>query len=139
MSLASLRILFVCVVLLASLVPASAVEPTKDSLETVKKNLAEKQAVLVDVRSLDEWKEGHVEGALHLPLAEIKKRSTDKEALAKWLAEQLPADKIVYVHCMAGIRAKQACGLLEPADKRDWRCLKAGYEDLLDAGLPKAK
>ena len=42
----------------------SNVEFTKDSLDVVKQHIAEEKAVLVDVRSEQEWKQGHLEGAL---------------------------------------------------------------------------
>ena len=50
----------VCVVLSASL--AVAAEHTKDSLDKVKENVAQKKALIVDVREQGEWDEGHLAG-----------------------------------------------------------------------------
>lgn len=52
--------------MLVSLIAAttSAEEHTKDSLQTIKENIAAKKAVLVDVRDREEWNMGHVEGAI---------------------------------------------------------------------------
>jgi len=47
-----------------------AADHTKDTLPTVKKNVEDKKAVLVDVREQSEWDEGHVAGAVFLPLSE---------------------------------------------------------------------
>lgn len=117
---------------------AHAAEPTTDSLEIVKKNIAEKKAVLVDVRSEKEWTEGHVEGAIHLPIAEIKKVADNQAALLKLLTDKLPKDKIIYVHCGAGGRAKQACTIGAECGL-DLRALKPGYKALLEAGFAQAK
>jgi rhodanese-related sulfurtransferase len=45
---------------------------TTDSLDTVKQRLASKEAVLIDVRELNEWNEGHLEDARLVPLSEIR-------------------------------------------------------------------
>ena len=109
-----------------------AVEQTKDSLETVKKMLAEKKAVLVDVRENDEWNAGHLKDAVHFPLSLIKKGVTTEE-----LSKIAGKATIIYLHCKAGARALDAGTRLENA-KRDLRPLPKGYEDLLKAGFPKA-
>ena len=107
-------------------------EHTKDSLDTVKKALEEKKAVIVDVRELDEWEEGHLQAARHLPMSSLKQ--IDTEAVAK----VLPKDKVVYLHCQAGGRCLKAAALLEPLGY-DIRPLKPGYPDLVGAGFPAAK
>jgi rhodanese-related sulfurtransferase len=111
---------------------AQEVDHTKDSLDTVKAALAKKDAVLVDVREKGEWDQGHLEGALFLPLSGIKKESSDK------LAEKLPAGKVIYLHCRSGGRVLTAAPLLKKAGF-DVRPLKAGFEELKDAGFPVAK
>ena len=61
-------------------------EHTKDTLETVKEKLAEKKAVLVDVRDLVEWNAGHVQGAVLLPWRDLQDKLTEaqvKETLAR--------------------------------------------------------
>jgi rhodanese-related sulfurtransferase len=112
---------------------APAAEHTKDSLTTVKKNIEDKKAVLVDVREKSEWEAGHIEGAVLLPSSELK-AGIDKERLAK----QLPKDKIVYTHCAAGKRSLSACDILQKLGY-EVRPLKPGYQDLLKSGFNKAK
>jgi phage shock protein E len=108
-----------------------AAELTNDPLPTVQENLATHKAVLVDVREPGEWKEGHVEGAISLPLSSLKK-GVDTSALE----HQVPKDKIVYTHCVMGVRALKAAKILEKLGY-NVRPLKAGYEDLVKAGFAK--
>ena len=120
---------------LASL-PAAVAEDlthTKDTLDTVKKNIKEGKAQLLDVREQKEWDEGHLEGAVLLPKSKL-----DDEKEANALISKLDKSKIVYTHCRAGRRAL-ACGEILKKQGFDVRPLKAGYEDLLKAGFEKAK
>ena len=107
--------------------------PTSDSLETVKRKLNDKSAVLVDVRELAEWNEAHVSGAISLPISSIQK-GLDASALLKIV----PKDKVVYTHCKAGRRALAAAEELSKQGY-DVRPLKPGIQELLDAGFPKAQ
>ena len=118
------------VALIYSHLPAA--DLTDDPLPTVQENLATHKAVLVDVREPGEWKEGHVEGAISLPLSSLKK-GVDASALE----HQLPKEKIVYTHCVMGVRALKAAQILEKFGY-NVRPLKAGYEDLVKAGFEKA-
>jgi rhodanese-related sulfurtransferase len=107
-------------------------EPNNDPLATVQENVATHKAVLVDVREPGEWKEGHVEGAILLPLS-----SLTKDVDTSTLEHQLPKDKIVYTHCVMGVRARKAAKILEKLGY-NVRPLNAGYEDLVKAGFQKA-
>ena len=109
-----------------------AADHTKDSLQTVKKGLTEKEAVLVDVRELDEWNDGHVKDAKHLALSLIKSGITDEK-----LKEIIPPGKIVYLHCAAGGRCLKAADMLKNKGY-DIRPLKPGYDALITAGFEKA-
>jgi rhodanese-related sulfurtransferase len=109
-----------------------AAELANDPLPTVQENLATHKAVLVDVREPGEWKEGHVEGAISLPLSSLKK-GVDTSTLE----HQVPKDKIVYTHCVMGVRALKAAKILEKLGY-NVRPLKDGYEDLVKAGFAKA-
>jgi phage shock protein E len=109
-----------------------AAELSNDPLPKVQENVATDKAVLVDVREPGEWKEGHVEGAISLPLSSLK-----KDADTSALEHQLPKEKIVYTHCVMGVRALKAAKILEKLGY-NVRPLKAGYEDLIKAGFEKA-
>jgi rhodanese-related sulfurtransferase len=111
---------------------ATAQEHTKDSLEIVRKALADKKAVLIDVREKSEWDQGHLKDAKLLPLSLLK-----GETLPKDVAELLPKDKVAYLHCAAGRRVLAAAEILKKQGY-DVRPLKDGYKVLLDKGFPKA-
>ncbi len=111
---------------------ARSSELTKDSLQTVLKNVNDKKAVLVDVREKQEWDRGHVEGAIFLPLSKLQPKP-DAEALAKLL----PKDKIIYTHCIVGMRSLKAANILEKLGY-EVRPLKPGYDELIAAGFKKA-
>jgi len=125
------------VVVLTILAPAFAAEPTKDSLEVVKENLTQKKAIIVDVREPDEWKAGHLAQATSLPLSMLKQGAEAKE-FAAVLAQQMPKERIVYVHCRSGKRALEAADILKKFGY-DVRSLKPGFDDLLQAGFTKAQ
>ena len=59
-------------------------------------------ALMVDVRTQEEWDEGHVKGALHIPVDDVL-----TEADAK-----LPQDKNLLLICAAGVRSGLACEML---------------------------
>lgn len=118
---------------LTLVVSVFAAEHTKDSLKVVKENVEAKKAVLVDVREKSEWDKGHIDGAIFLPLSELQAGVEPKS-----LAEKLPKGKIVYTHCVVGKRSVTAANILEK-HRDDVRPLKAGYEELLQAGFKKAK
>ena len=58
-------------------VGAEELTHTKDTLDTVKQNLKDGKAVLVDVREQKEWDDGHIAGALFMPKSKL---DVDKEA-----------------------------------------------------------
>ena len=63
--------------------------------------------LVLDTRRSLEWAEGHVAGALHVPLHELPRRIDD-----------VPADREVWVHCASGYRSSIAASLLARA-RRD--------------------
>lgn len=128
-----------CLVVAIALAPGSSrasIEFAADTLETVEKNVSEGDAVLVDVRSPEEWKMGHIEGSILLPVNSLRKHSFD----AKKVANTLPPKKegkILYTFCVVGMRAKQA-GIILQQQGYIVRVLKPGYEELIEAGFKRA-
>ena len=80
-------------------------------------------AILVDVRSPQEYEEGHMEGAILLQEYEIKKRAN----------ELLPnKDKVIVVYCSSGGRSKKAQKeLLDMGYKKVYN-LYNGYQNYWD-------
>jgi rhodanese-related sulfurtransferase len=122
--------------LLAVLVLLQA-EPTKDTLDVVKERVAKKEAVLVDVRELSEWKEGRVDGALFVPLSWLLEDSA-QEGFAARLEEKVPKKPIVYLYCRSGNRSRNAAEILAKQGY-DARSLKPGFKELVAAGFAWSK
>ncbi|MCX4391309.1 MBL fold metallo-hydrolase [Micromonospora peucetia] len=61
--------------------------------------------VVLDVRMTNEWKAGHIDGAVHVPLPDLPKRLGDVPAGPVW------------VHCGSGYRATAAASLLANAGR----------------------
>lgn len=112
--------------------PVLAAEHTKDSLDTVKKSVTGKKAVLLDVREKTEWDQGHLRVAKFLALSALR-RGIEAEELAR----VLPKDKVIYCHCASGRRCLQAADILKK-NGYDVRPLKAGYAQLVKAGFAPA-
>ena len=72
-------------------------------------------ALLVDVREADEWAAGHVPGAVHLPLSELRERYGE-----------LPRERELWLYCAAGQRAYYATRFLAQHGRRA-RNLSGGY------------
>ncbi len=109
------------------------VEFTEDTLDVVQENVSKEEAILVDVRSLEEWNEGHIEDSMFLPVTSIRKRKYPPE-----MTKDLPKDKVLYTFCVVGMRAKKAAAALG-GQGYEVRALKPGYEELLKAGFKKAE
>jgi phage shock protein E len=60
-----------------------------------------KEAILIDVRTPDEYRDGHIPGVANIPLAELEKR-----------LGEVPKDKKVVIICRTGNRSAQGTKLL---------------------------
>jgi len=108
------------------------IEFTDDSLEVIQQNVAKGMAILVDVRSQEEWNKGHIEGSIFVPVTSLQKHSLNPTKLAK----SLPKNKTLYTFCVVGMRAKAAAKVLEQQGYTV-RALKPGYDELIKAGFKK--
>ncbi|MFI0448197.1 rhodanese-like domain-containing protein [Actinomadura sp. 6N118] len=79
--------------------------------------------VLMDVRMGNEWKAGHIAGALHIPLPDLPRRLNEVPAGTVW------------VHCGSGYRAAAAASLLAAHPDRTVVHIDDNYADAADAGL----
>lgn len=77
--------------------------------------MEEKNVLVVDVRTEEEYAEKHIEGAILLPLDTIQERQP----------EQLPdTEAVLLVYCRTGVRSKAASRQL----------LSLGYQNVYDMG-----
>ncbi len=86
----------------------------KDINEGVKRFQENKNAILLDVRTREEYASGHIEGSRNLPLDEIDR------------ADSVIKDKNtpLYVHCLIGGRSARAAAYLKGK----------GYKNVHDIG-----
>ena len=61
------------------------------------RGLVESGACIVDVREEHEYANGHIKGALNIPLSQIRKRM-----------DEIPKDRPVYLHCRSAQRSYNA-------------------------------
>lgn len=80
---------------------------------------------VLDVRGAAEWQEGHIPGAVHVPLGYLSDR-----------LDEIPRDRTIAVHCQAGMRSAIAASVLERAGRSDVVNLVGGFEAWTAAGLP---
>lgn len=74
-----------------------------DFNEGLEKWRSNADAVLLDVRTADEYRQGHIEGSLNIPLQSIQT-----------VKNRIPAlDKPIYIHCLSGSRSAQAASELK--------------------------
>jgi rhodanese-related sulfurtransferase len=81
--------------------------------------------VILDVRRNLEWADGHVLGAIHIPLHELPDRLDD-----------IPAGQ-VWVHCRSGYRASLAASILA-AHGRDVVCVDDEFDNAATRGVKLA-
>ncbi len=88
--------------------------------------IADGEAVLVDVRSPAEFRAGHIDGALSLPL------DTLPAALSSL---DVPADRKVIFQCQRGVRSEAACRAVMDSSYARFS-LAGGIDGWRAAGLP---
>lgn len=89
--------------------------------------VAEGEAILVDVRTRREWKQGHAPEAMHVSL-----ESLDTQM------RRIPGDKTVLAICRSGNRSGRAVAMMEQAGL-EARNVRGGMIAWSRAGLPVSK
>ena len=69
----------------------------------VQQDLLATESLIIDVRTDNEWNNGYIENAKHIPISELKKRLNEIQAFK---------DQPVFTYCAAGKRAERAKNLL---------------------------
>jgi len=82
-------------------------------------------AVILDVRKRSEWDEGHLAGALHVPLGDVPAAIPG-----------LPAGTTIILQCESGSRSAIAASVLRAHGRHDVANLKGGFNAWKHAGLP---
>ena len=82
-------------------------------------NLVKNKEFLLDVREEYEYQEGHVKGAVNLPLREILSQK-----------DSLPKDKDIYVYCRSGHRSADAVNFLKSLGFEKVHNVDGGFIDI---------
>ena len=83
--------------------------------------------LLVDVRHADEYREGHIVGALNIPVEQLAERYT---------ALGVPRDREIVLYCASGRRAAKAQALLEERGYGHVRLLDGSIKAWREQQLP---
>jgi rhodanese-related sulfurtransferase len=110
--------------------PKQATKVRLVSVEEFDKLRANKANVVLDVRTADEFKAGHIPGATNIDYT----AADFGEKVAK-----LEKDKTYLVHCAAGSRSARACKKLEGLGFKNLVDLHAGFSGWEGAGKPVEK
>lgn len=88
-------------------------------IETASAAPSDHNYILIDVRSLEEYADGHLEGAVNMP----------HDSIGKNIGETVPdKDSEIYLYCRSGRRVKAAMSSLESMGYKNFRSL-GGMED----------
>jgi glyoxylase-like metal-dependent hydrolase (beta-lactamase superfamily II)/rhodanese-related sulfurtransferase len=87
-----------------------------------------REVVVIDVREPFEWHEGHIDGAVHLPMLEAANR-----------LGEVPRDRPKAVHCAAGLRSSTVISALKRHGIHGWYNVSGGMTAWLRAGYPVVK
>lgn len=77
--------------------------------------------IIVDVRNRREFKEKHINGAINIPLPEVKKN------IEKYIKNK---NNKILIYCQSGIRSKKAVGIVEELGYKEVYNLKGGLENI---------
>jgi rhodanese-related sulfurtransferase len=84
-------------------------------------------AVVIDVREATEYDEGHIPGAINIPLRTLGQN-----------LDQIPTDAPVIIHCQSGHRAALATAALQTMGFTNVRAFPPGFAGWTSAGEPIA-
>ncbi len=93
------------------------------SVEDLRREMPDVQ--IVDVRREGEYADGHIEGAMLMPLHKLESMVT-----------ALDHDRPIAVHCKGGYRSAIACSLIQRAGFENVMNVMGGFDAWLACGLP---
>ncbi len=88
----------------------------------------EKDVFVLDVRTVEEYKEVHIKDAHLIPIKELEQN-----------INKIPKDKKVVVHCAAGKRSAKACGMLKDKGLKELYNVAGGINKWQAEGYPVEK
>ena len=95
-------------------------QENSDDVEAINiESLVKNKEFLLDVREEYEYQEGHVKGAVNLPLREILSQK-----------DTLPKDRDIYVYCRSGHRSADAVNFLKSLGFKKVHNVEGGFIDI---------
>lgn len=97
------------------------IENREISYEKLKDIIKNRKAILIDVRSNQEYEEGHINGAINISLYNIEKD------IKKTIKEK---NEIIILYCSSGYRSRKAKEILEKMGYSNVYNLKNGIDKI---------
>ncbi len=98
-----------------------------DAAHAAKRLEGDEPPALIDIRERDEWEEGHIPGAVHVPRGFLESR----------IEQAVPErDRPIVVYCAGGSRSAFAAKTLEELGYTDVTSLAGGFTEWKRSGLP---
>jgi hydroxyacylglutathione hydrolase len=97
----------------------------QSTVRDLRESLSHNAVTLVDVRHPNEWTEGHIAGARHIPLGYLADR-----------IDEIPRTKPIVVQCAAGARSSIAASILQARGLENVINLIGGMGEWYTANLP---
>ncbi len=82
-------------------------------------------ALVLDVRSQEEWNQSHIADSMLIPLDELQNR-----------LNEVPRDQDIVVVCKSGVRSREGANMLVRAGFTRVSCLTGGLQAWVEAGYP---
>ncbi len=129
------RLIYVAVALavVASVLFAPSLLPRRDgygdvTVQEARSLIADKpDLVILDVRTASEYEDGHIEGAVNIPVQELSVR-----------LDELSREDELLVYCRTGNRSAQAVDILQDVGFTKIYHMDAGITGWIEAGYPVA-
>ena len=104
--------------------------PPKDAFDLIQKNKGNSNFVILDIRTPEEFRDGHIEGAVNVDFRS-EKFGTEIDRFDK--------NKTYFVYCRTGNRSHDALNLMGPLGFRSIVRLAGDINGWKSAGLPVVK
>lgn len=134
-------VLLALLVIVPGMATASVCTYTNVSASDAKQILEEEDVFLLDVRTPAEYKLGHIEGAILIPLRNVKAQDPDllpDEELLPARLKELPCGKStkILVYCKVGKRGAEASSLLADVGYKNVYNINSGIDEWVKEGYP---
>ena len=109
--------------------PAIIIGPEKAYI-LIQENKMNQSFVIIDVRTPEEFEDGHIENAVNIDFRSVTFQDEINE---------LDVNKTYLVYCAVGVRSRLATGIMGELGFQNVYDLKGGFKEWITEGLPVAK